>query len=300
MDTARIATLLEPFLLYPLSPAQLSGISTYIDLLLRWNTRTNLTAIRNPDDIVTRHFGESLFAAQILFPATTHAGTIVATAEGNLLPASTHARADTAADDSDLSRAEAATASPADSSSAAGTHLATQQAPGPAGAADDSPALQRRESVLQTAPPIGAPETSQHPTAAIDLLDIGSGAGFPGIPIHLWVPHLHTTLIESQQKKVAFLREIIRALTLTDINVSPARAEDFSSTARLVTLRAVERFDQILPTAAHLVAAHSRLALLIAAPQETTARRTLPGFIWQPPIAVPRASSRILLIGTSS
>ncbi len=39
-------------------------LSIYLDLLLKWNARTNLTAIRDPEEIVRRHFGESLFAAQ--------------------------------------------------------------------------------------------------------------------------------------------------------------------------------------------------------------------------------------------
>src|SRR5689334_14856369 len=69
MNTARIADLLAPFLREQLSDLQLTQISTYIDLLLRWNARTNLTAIRDPESIATRHFGESLFAAQTLFPA---------------------------------------------------------------------------------------------------------------------------------------------------------------------------------------------------------------------------------------
>src|ERR1700720_1270793 len=100
MDPARIAELLQPFLsplssrakrgtlVSPappavLSPTQLQHISTYIDILLRWNARINLTAIRNPEEIVTRHFhpaprrpekrvprhfGEALFAARHLFP----------------------------------------------------------------------------------------------------------------------------------------------------------------------------------------------------------------------------------------
>ena len=46
MDTARIAALLEPFLEPPLAESQLDQISIYIDLLLRWNARINLTAIR--------------------------------------------------------------------------------------------------------------------------------------------------------------------------------------------------------------------------------------------------------------
>src|SRR6266478_3588407 len=69
MDTARIAALLQPFLEPSLPESLLEQISIYIDLLLRWNARINLTAIRHPEEIVTRHFGESLFLARHLFPA---------------------------------------------------------------------------------------------------------------------------------------------------------------------------------------------------------------------------------------
>ncbi len=69
MHPARIAELLQPFLRNALlTESQLNHISTYINLLLRWNARINLTAIRAPEEIITRHFGESLFAAQHLFP----------------------------------------------------------------------------------------------------------------------------------------------------------------------------------------------------------------------------------------
>ena len=83
MHPARIAELLQPFLSDPchsepgrkpgeepavLSATQLQNISTYIDILQHWNARINLTAIRNEEEIVTRHFGESLFAARHLFP----------------------------------------------------------------------------------------------------------------------------------------------------------------------------------------------------------------------------------------
>src|SRR5258708_1918730 len=89
MDTARIAELLQPFLnavptawdsepakageeAAVLSPAQLHSISTYIDILLRWNARNNLPAIRDPEEIILRHFGESLFAAsQLLDPQSS-------------------------------------------------------------------------------------------------------------------------------------------------------------------------------------------------------------------------------------
>ena len=74
MHPARIAELLQPFLQQAndqrptANDALYNHISTYIDILLRWNARINLTAIRNEEEIVTRHFGESLFAARHLFP----------------------------------------------------------------------------------------------------------------------------------------------------------------------------------------------------------------------------------------
>src|SRR5215469_10068292 len=69
MEGSRIAELLQPFLRHDLSPEQLRNISMYIDILLRWNRKTNLTAVRRPEEVVTRHFGESLFAAQHIFPS---------------------------------------------------------------------------------------------------------------------------------------------------------------------------------------------------------------------------------------
>jgi 16S rRNA (guanine527-N7)-methyltransferase len=230
MDTARIAELLEPFLCAPvdlpgspeparanaapavLSPTQLQHISTYIDILVRWNARVNLTAIRDPEDIVTRHFGESLFAARHLLPSVSSASSVVKSVNS--------------------------------------------------------------------------------------IADIGSGAGFPGLPLKLWSPDITLTLIESNHKKAAFLREVARALTLTDVNIQIARAETLTGTTfNTVTLRAVERFEAILPTAARLVAPSGRLALLISSAQQDQARSTLPDLTWSSPAPIPHSRSRILLIG---
>ena len=64
----RIPELLVPFLEgSALSTAQLERLRAYLDLLLKWNSKINLTAVRDPEEIVTRHFGESLFAAKRLF-----------------------------------------------------------------------------------------------------------------------------------------------------------------------------------------------------------------------------------------
>ena len=65
LSESAIADLLTPYLERG-SPSLYSQLSAYLDLLLKWNARTNLTAIREPEEIVRRHFGESLFAAQHL------------------------------------------------------------------------------------------------------------------------------------------------------------------------------------------------------------------------------------------
>src|SRR5215469_18715636 len=72
LSEAAISGLLEPYLDPP--PAILSRLSEYLDLLLKWNAKTNLTAIRNPEEIVRRHFGESLFAASALYPTAGGSG----------------------------------------------------------------------------------------------------------------------------------------------------------------------------------------------------------------------------------
>lgn len=58
------------------------------------------------------------------------------------------------------------------------------------------------------------------------LLDIGSGAGFPGIPLKIAMPELEVTLIESAHKKTVFMNEVIRELGLTGIRAVWGRAED--------------------------------------------------------------------------
>lgn len=62
--------------------------------------------------------------------------------------------------------------------------------------------------------------------AARRVLDIGSGAGFPGVPLKIALPHLHVTLLEATGKKVAFLQHIVAQLDLRDVTVLHARAED--------------------------------------------------------------------------
>jgi 16S rRNA (guanine527-N7)-methyltransferase len=212
MNTAPIAALLEPFLEQPLTSLQLDQISIYIDLLKRWNARVNLTAIRQEEEIVTRHFGESLFMARHLFPK---------------------------------------------------------------------------------------PEAEIN--AGLRGLDIGSGAGFPGLPLKIWAPQIQLTLIESNHKKAAFLSEVSRALTLTDVNVITGRAEVLARNqsiprASVVTLRAVEHFEAIMAPAMSLLAPGGVLALLVGAAQLKHLEQ-VGDLRWTAPIQIPQSNTRVLAIG---
>lgn len=153
LSNERIRELLEPyrapFETVELSDALTGQVSEYLDLLIRWNARVSLTAIRRPEEMVTRHFGESFFTAG---------------------------------------------------------HLSTRL------------------------------------NAGAELLDYGSGPGFPGLPIQMLLPEIRVTVAESQAKKVAFLREVIRTLGLS-ARVWSRRVEEMPAERRFdaVTMRAVEK-----------------------------------------------------------
>ena len=251
MTADRISALLDPFLTHPLSESQLNQISIYIDLLQRWNARINLTAIRNEEEIVTRHFGESLFLARHLFsPIDCH-------------PERSHVirEADGEAESKD-----------------------------PYSTSKLSPAKDPR-----------GPTGNWQPATGNRVLDIGSGAGFPALPLKIRAPQIHLNLIESNHKKSAFLKEVSRALTFTNINVITERAETILTRrdhpqAEVVTLRAVEHFETILPQAATFLAAKATLALLIGTSQlrSLAVQTTLN---WQPPIPIPSSNTRVLVLG---
>lgn len=87
------------------------------------------------------------------------------------------------------------------------------------------------------------------------LLDIGSGAGFPGIPLKIALPHLKVTLIDSVNKKVIFMKHIIRTLGLEQIEAVHARGEDtavikkFDALFDVVTSRAFAELGKFLEIA---------------------------------------------------
>ena len=80
-------------------------------------------------------------------------------------------------------------------------------------------------------------------TKDLSLCDIGTGAGFPGIVLKICFPNLKVTLIDSLQKRINFLKEVIKELDLKDIEAIHDRAEDYAKSNRekydIVTSRAV-------------------------------------------------------------
>jgi 16S rRNA (guanine527-N7)-methyltransferase len=198
LSLSKIADLLAPYALPPttFSDSVLTQLSNYLDLLLKWNARTNVTAIRDPEEIVRRHFGESLFAAQHLDPKTS------------------------------------------------------------------------------------------------TLLDFGSGAGFPGVPIAIFHPHLAVTLAESQNKKATFLREVVRTLAI-NAEIWPSRVETMPAATQfdIVTLRAVDNMTQAVLAAEPR--AKQTICLLVTSDQ---APPPIPNFQPVKSIAVPNAHSQRILI----
>lgn len=80
-----------------------------------------------------------------------------------------------------------------------------------------------------------------HFAGASHIVDAGTGAGFPGIPLALIMPEAKFTLLESTQKKARFVESVVTALALPNVKVAPVRAEDWLKTNRadIVTARAV-------------------------------------------------------------
>jgi 16S rRNA (guanine527-N7)-methyltransferase len=133
------------------------------------------------------------------------------------------------------------------------------------------------------------------------LADIGSGAGFPGIPMKILRPELELVLVESNIKKGTFLAEVVRDLELENTRVLISRYEELSEELApldYVCSRALGEFGKFLDWAAGERVSAERVLLWIGGRDLDEARKSA-HWEWQEPIAVPQSLQRYLLVGTN-
>ncbi|HEX5235662.1 MAG TPA: 16S rRNA (guanine(527)-N(7))-methyltransferase RsmG [Silvibacterium sp.] len=187
-----------------LAPHAGAQFETYLELLLKWNARLNLTAIREREAILGRHFVECIQCAQAL------------------------------------------------------------------------PEL-----------PAGA-----------TLLDYGSGAGLPGIPIAICHPEIRVTLADSQGKKAAFLREVARSLGLNS-EIFDGRIEEMSAERRfdVVTLRAVDRMAEACREALFRIVPGGWMVLLVTRAVAVRLPTAFPEVEWERSIAISGSETGEIVFG---
>ena len=97
------------------------------------------------------------------------------------------------------------------------------------------------------------------------VMDIGSGAGFPGIPLKIIFPQLQLVLVESQRKRCSFLETVVRDLEMEQVKVFNARAEDISGTQAgqfdVVVFRAVSGVQECLNLSERFLPSGGRVVL---------------------------------------
>ena len=179
--------------------------TTHFALLVRWNQRMNLTALRRHEQIATRHFEESLFLAK-LFPQAT--GLIV---------------------------------------------------------------------------------------------DVGSGAGFPGLPLKVAHSAMPIVLLEPNKKKAAFLKEVVRSCALEGAEVRAERLSEavrgkLAGRASLVTMRAVAATADVLDDLGRLLQNDGQIALFVGE-NDALKLAKAPGFHWKEPVTIPHSERRVILTG---
>ena len=186
-----------------LDPQQIATVQKYMGVLLKWNDKVNLTSIRDPLEILYRHFAESMFAAKAV------------------------------------------------------------------------------------------------PLNSGRLADVGSGGGFPGLPLKILRPELEVILVESNVKKATFLAEVVRELELSGARVLVSRYEELTEEVTpldFVCARALGEYANFLTWAgSERVAANQTVLWLGGNDIEEVV--TIEGWRWRDPIAVPRSLRRFLLVG---
>ncbi len=131
------------------------------------------------------------------------------------------------------------------------------------------------------------------------LADVGSGAGFPGMPLAMANPGLQATLIESNAKKVAFLLEVARRTELSNVNVVRSRMEDFAAKEPFdsICARAVGQHASLMRWARCNLNPRGRLLLFLGEKDVEKVRETIE-WTWKSAVKIPGSTHRFMLSGT--
>lgn len=134
------------------------------------------------------------------------------------------------------------------------------------------------------------------------LADVGTGAGFPGLPMKIAVPDMELTLWESNAKKRAFLTEVSQRLGLSGVTVARGRYEEFQADGRwfdFVCARALGNYQVFLPWARSVLKPGGLVALWLGTDESIRLGRRRE-VSWDPPIPIPESRRRVILVGRSA
>jgi len=134
------------------------------------------------------------------------------------------------------------------------------------------------------------------------ILDIGSGAGFPGLAMAVYRPELKLILLEARKKRAAFLAALRRELGLVGVEVRNRRLEecmvaDFSELPAVLTMRAVGGIGTVVERGARLLRGDRRILLFSSVQAAKSTMANTEGVCWQPQVSIPWDPSHVILLG---
>ena len=130
------------------------------------------------------------------------------------------------------------------------------------------------------------------------LADVGSGAGFPGIPLSLANPNIQVTLIEPNLKKSVFLLEVKRALDLKNAEVIRSRMESINGSFNFISSRAFGQPDAFLQFARTHLLAGGKVVLWVGQDDANALMANERQWFWSAPVLIPDSKRRCILAGT--
>ncbi len=130
--------------------------------------------------------------------------------------------------------------------------------------------------------------------------DIGTGAGFPGIPIRMLYPGVEVSLVEAVAKKAVFLCEVLRKIELSGVSIIRCRMEEISDDVRgfdFITARALGNYEALLRWSKVRLSQTGKVVLLLGEGESSHLSRKTE-WNWDSPKAIPGTSGRFILVGS--